>query len=177
MCILTWKILILPANDCAVWWIEMNRCSLLLIICKIHVNKNWESAYTCTLNLRTLVSTYVQVFCWSRSPWNLLFLAKSLITSGLENHKFIIFCWGKGQVQSPRCMFANYYPVIILIHQFKFHQPCLAWSCVADSLLASSQVARGQLGRGWVANNIRNFLTSMNILSPDEISFKCINVQ
>ena len=111
MCILTWKILILPANDCTVWWIEMNRCSLLLIICKIHVNKNWGSAYTCTLNLRTLVSTYVQVFCWSRSPWNLLFLAKSLITSGLENHKFIIFCWAKSQVQSPRCMYANYYLV------------------------------------------------------------------
>ena len=67
MCILTWKILILPANDCAVWWIEMNRCSLLLIICKIHVNKNWESAYTCTLNLRTLVSAYRLIFVRSSS--------------------------------------------------------------------------------------------------------------
>ena len=120
---------------------------------------------------------YVQVFCWSRSPWNLLFLAKSLITSGLENHKFIIFCWGKGQVQSPRCMFANYYPVIISIHQFKFHLPCLAWSCVADSLVVNYQFARGQVVRRRVANNIRNFLTSMNILSPDEILLKCTSVQ
>ena len=121
-------------------------------------------------------SLYVQVFCWSRSPWNLLFLAKSLITSGLENHKFIIFCWGKGQVQSPRCMFTNYYPVIILIYQFKFHLPCLAWSCVVGSLAVSCRVARGQAVRGRVANNTRNFLTSIIILLPDEILLKCTSV-
>ena len=82
---------------------------------------------------------------------NLTFLAKSLITSGLEYHKFIIFCWG--QVTAvPK---SNCYPI----------QKNSIWKRI--TIFLNSVFFNAFFQFSWTLNGVEKFIHKINTVSNE----------